>query len=93
MVHFLVHKPIDHVGVAVRDLRKGETAIGRCLETNAEYKITVLEDIPLGHKIALRNISKGEHVIEYGEKIGYALQDIPQGCHVHVHNLRSLRWG
>ncbi|MEN3008683.1 UxaA family hydrolase [Pseudothermotoga sp.] len=93
MVHFLVHKPIDHVGVAVKDLKKGETAFGRCLETNQEYRVFVLEDIPLGHKIALKDIEKGEHVIEYGEKIGFALQHIPKGSHVHIHNLRSLRWG
>ena len=51
------------------------------------------EDIPLGHKIALRDIKEGEKVKEYGEIIGRATKDISKGSHVHVHNIRSLRWG
>ena len=36
---------------------------------------------------------KGEHVIKYGFPIGEAKTDIPQGSHVHVHNLRTLLSG
>uniref|UniRef100_A0A832I7Q6 SAF domain-containing protein n=1 Tax=Pseudothermotoga hypogea TaxID=57487 RepID=A0A832I7Q6_9THEM len=93
MLGFLVHKDGDDVGVAVVDLKKGETARGRTLEGNTEYEIDVQQDIPLGHKIALRDIEQGEKVKEYGEIIGVATKKIMKGEHVHVHNIRSLRWG
>ncbi|MGE0033127.1 MAG: UxaA family hydrolase, partial [Pseudothermotoga sp.] len=80
-------------GVAVVDLKKGETARGRTLEGNTEYEIQVQQDIPLGHKIALRDIEQGEKVKEYGEIIGVATKKIMKGEHVHVHNIRTLRWG
>ncbi|MDK2923798.1 MAG: (2R)-sulfolactate sulfo-lyase subunit alpha [Pseudothermotoga sp.] len=93
MLGFLVHKDGDDVGVAVVDLKKGETARGRTLEGNTEYEIDVQQDIPLGHKIALRDIEQGEKVKEYGEIIGVATKKIMKGEHVHVHNIRTLRWG
>jgi len=93
MLAFLVHKDNDDVGVAVLDLKKGETVRGRVLESEKEYELQVNEDIPLGHKVALREIKKGEKIREYGEVIGAATKDILKGMHVHVHNIRSLRWG
>jgi len=93
VIAFLVHKDGDDVGIAVIDLKKGMTARGKTLTGNREYSLTVLEDIPFGHKIALKNLQKGDKVVEYGEIIGVATQDIPKGAHVHIHNLRSLRWG
>ena len=53
--------------------------------------LTVLNDIPYGHKIATRNIRCGEHIIKYGESIGAASCDIPAGGYVHVHNMVALR--
>ena len=46
-------------------------------------------DIPAGHKIALRDISRGEKIIKYGEVIGVAKEDIKKGEWVHVHNVKS----
>jgi len=93
MLGFLVHKDEDIVGVATKDLSKGSKAQGKTLEGDRKYELTVVEDIPLGHKIALRDIKKGEKIVEYGEIIGIATQDIPKGAHVHTHNIRSIRWG
>ncbi|AEH51808.1 UxaA family hydrolase [Pseudothermotoga thermarum] len=93
MIDFLVHKHGDDVGVAVKDLKKGEIARGRTFDGEQTYEIEVVEDIPYGHKIALRDIEEGEKVKEYGEIIGKATQRILKGSHVHVHNIRSLRWG
>lgn len=42
-----------------------------------------------GHKIALRNIAKGEPVVKYGFPIGRATQDIAEGEWVHSHNLAT----
>jgi altronate dehydratase small subunit len=53
--------------------------------------ITVLNDIPYGHKIAVTAIRSGESVYKYGEEIGVAGRDVRTGEHVHVHNLDSRR--
>lgn len=55
--------------------------VGVCLEGT--------EDIPAGHKYALRDIEKGSYVIKYGEIIGRATEIIRQGEWVHTHNVRS----
>ena len=52
--------------------------------------ITAEDEIPFGHKIALKDIKEGERVIKYGEPIGRATRDIRKGEHVHVHNLKSM---
>ncbi len=53
--------------------------------------VTVLADVPYGHKIAVRDIAKGEHIMKYGESIGEAEVDIRRGDYVHVHNMKALR--
>lgn len=42
-----------------------------------------------GHKVALRDINKGENIIKYGYPIGYAISDIKQGEHIHTHNIKT----
>ncbi|ADY56141.1 SAF domain protein [Syntrophobotulus glycolicus DSM 8271] len=57
-----------------------------------EMKNIVLKDnVPCGHKIAIKPIVKGQDILKYGESIGKALQDIRIGEHVHVHNIASNR--
>lgn len=51
--------------------------------------ISVVADIDKGHKVALRNIAKGEKVIKYGFPIGIASADINTGDWVHTHNLTT----
>lgn len=53
--------------------------------------IQIINDIPFGHKVAIGHVSKGEHIIKYGEKIGVATKEIEKGEYVHVHNLDSQR--
>ena len=33
-----------------------------------------------------------KNILEYGQEIGYATTAIRKGAHVHVHNIKSLRW-
>jgi (2R)-sulfolactate sulfo-lyase subunit alpha len=90
---FLTHHEKDNVGVAVSDLKKGEEVGGVCLEDNSSLsKVEAVNDVPLGHKIALADISKGDGVIKYGVRIGSATKAIKTGEHVHIHNLKSDRW-
>ena len=49
-------------------------------------------DVPIGHKIALTDIKKGDTVWKYGQDIGIAGAKIAKGEHVHVHNLKTKRW-
>ena len=55
------------------------------------WRVTVLDDIPYGHKIALEDMEAGQPVIKYGEELGRASRNIRRGNHVHVHNLDSMR--
>ncbi len=92
MIHFLVHEKDDAVGVAVRDLKKGQQAAGVFMDTNRKLAVPVLKDIPLGHKIALRDMKEGDTVIKYGHDIGRVVAPISRGDHVHVHNVKTKRW-
>ena len=88
---FLAHRRDDSVGVAVRDLAPGP-ADGGSLDGASLGPVDVLDPVPLGHKVALRDVAEGQDVIEYGVRIGTASADIRVGQLVHVHNLRSARW-
>ncbi len=79
--------PKDMVAVALQPLTAGETI------DYGNGSVTLLADIPMGHKVALRDIAKGEPVIKYGFPIGEAKEDIPVGGHVHVHNIHTLLSG
>ncbi len=63
----------DNVAVALRPLNEGET-----LDVAGE-KVTLVQDIPQGHKFALRAIAQGEEVVKYGFRIGYAKEAIEKG--------------
>ncbi|MGC8583874.1 MAG: UxaA family hydrolase [Thermoproteus sp.] len=90
---FAIHHKADNVGVAVEDIKAGELAAGVYIEDRSPGpSVKALEDIPLGHKIALRDIEEGEVVVKYGRPIGKATRKIRAGEHVHVHNLVSIRW-
>lgn len=60
------------------------------IKINEKDNVAVrLESELSGHKVALRDIKKGENVIKYGYPIGYALEDIKAGEHVHTHNIKT----
>ncbi|MDR3147063.1 MAG: altronate dehydratase family protein, partial [Treponema sp.] len=80
---FRIH-PSDNVAVALRDLRAGETL------SLSGTTLRAREDVPQGHKIALRDLGAGERVFKYGLPIGAASQPLRAGSWVHIHNLRTL---
>jgi altronate hydrolase len=72
---------VDDVGLVLSDVSRGtpiRTAAG---------PVAAVDDIPAGHKVAVRAIAEGAPVHKYGEVIGTARQDIRPGAHVHLHNL------
>ena len=91
MIQFLVHDEKDTVGVAVVDVTPGELE-GRALDTNKTLKAKALMEIPLGHKIALKDFKTGDDVVKYGVVIGRVIKDIKAGDHVHVYNVKTKRW-
>lgn len=88
---FLAHKSGDAVAVAVRDVEPGDAVVGYLDET-PDVEVEVRVAIPLGHKVALADVSSGDDVIEYGVRTAIATVDIAQGDYVHTHNVRSARW-
>ena len=92
MIQFLVHDRTDTVGVATVDIKAGETVKGLYMETREPTEIKVLNDIPLGHKLALEDFKVGDTVLKYGHDIGRVAADIKAGEHVHIQNLKTRRW-
>ncbi|MBU1296173.1 MAG: altronate dehydratase family protein [Gammaproteobacteria bacterium] len=69
----------DNVVIALSDLAEGSKL--------NEFDVTLLSYVPRGHKVAVKNIAKGDNVIRYGQIIGQATQAIAVGEHVHVQNM------
>jgi (2R)-sulfolactate sulfo-lyase subunit alpha len=91
--HFLVHTQEDSVGVAVvEDISPGMTLSGWVMDNDETITVEAKDVIPLGHKVALRDIAEGDTVLKYGHDIGRAVQAIGVGHHVHVHNTKTKRW-
>lgn len=87
MADLLRITPKDNVAVAL-------TALGKGTPVSVDgIALTLTTDVPAGHKVALTDIPKDGKVIKYGFPIGYAKEDIPQGSHIHVHNLHTLLSG
>ena len=77
MIHLLVHDKKDTVGVAVIEgIKSGQEMIGWVMEDDSTIKVKAINDIPIGHKAALREIKKGDTIIKYGFDIGKAVADI-----------------
>ncbi len=92
MIQFLAHEKADSVGVATVDIKAGETAEGLFMDGQEKVRMKANHDIPLGHKIALKDHAVDEGVIKYGHDIGRVVADIKAGDHVHIHNLKTRRW-
>ncbi len=73
----------DNVATSIEDISSDtEIQIG-------DLKIKINQNIPLGHKIALKNISVSEKIIKYAQVIGIATKAINIGDWVHIHNITS----
>jgi (2R)-sulfolactate sulfo-lyase subunit alpha len=91
--HLLVHDHRDNVGVVVvENLAAGTALLCVVTEDNSELRAVNNQDVPIGHKVALRDLSIGDTVIKYGQDIGRVVAPIRKGDHVHTHNLKTKRW-
>jgi (2R)-sulfolactate sulfo-lyase subunit alpha len=91
--HLLVHDRRDNVGVVVvEDLKAGTDLFVVVTEDNSEMRAVNNQDVPIGHKVALRDLAVGDTVIKYGQDIGRVVAPVRKGDHVHTHNLKTKRW-
>ena len=93
MIHFVVHEQGDGVGVVVVEgVKAGQSLAGWIMEDDKDLKVVAKSDIPIGHKVALRDYAPGDTVIKYGVDIGKVVAPIKTGEHLHVHNVKTKRW-
>lgn len=85
-----IHDNDNVATIFAEDIKSGTQVEVRDKKGNSEI-ITVTDDIPYGHKMAIVDISINEQIIKYGEEIGVATKVIKKGDYVHVHNLDSMR--
>jgi (2R)-sulfolactate sulfo-lyase subunit alpha len=93
VIHCVLHDRNDSVAVVVVEgVRSGTTLTGLILDEDRTITLPCLQDIPIGHKVALKDMAVGDTVIKYGVDIGKVVQPIKTGQHAHVHNIKTKRW-
>lgn len=89
----LVHHPDDNVGVVVVEgLTAGTEMLCVVTHDNSDFRMVANADIPIGHKVALKDLGEGDAVFKYGEDIGKMVGAAEKGRHVHTHNCKTKRW-
>jgi len=87
------HDADDNVGVVVVEgLKAGTEMLCVVTHDNSDFRLTAKADIPIGHKVALKDLSEGDTVMKYGEDIGKMVGPAGVGEHVHTHNCKTKRW-
>ena len=91
--HILVHENDDNVGVVVVEgLTAGTDMLCCVTHDNSTFRLKSGADVPIGNKIARKDLKAGDTAMKYGEDIGKIIADIPKGGHVHTHNCKTKRW-
>ncbi len=93
MIHFVLHDANDSVAVVVvAGVKAGIDLAGWIMDEGRMTRVTAKQDIPIGHKVALRDMAAGDTVIKYGIDMGKVVKPIVAGEHAHVHNIKTKRW-
>ena len=89
----IIHDEKDNVGVVVIETtKKGQDCSAWIMENDKSVSIQSKDEIPLGHKIAMTDLNKGDTIFKYGHDIGKVVNNIKKGEHVHVHNVKTKKW-
>lgn len=89
----LVHDGKDNVGVVVVEgLAAGTEMLCVVTSDDTDFRLAAADDIPIGHKVALRDLAEGDTVVKYGEDAGRMVAAVEKGGHVHTHNCKTKRW-
>ena len=93
MIHFILHDARDNVAVVVVEgVKAGDELTGWIMDEDRTLALRARQPIPIGHKIALRDLAVGETAVKYGIEIGRVVEPIAAGEHAHVHNIKTQRW-
>jgi len=92
-VHFILHDPRDTVAVVVVEgVKTGDELNGWIMDNDGSVTLKARQPIPIGHKVAVRDMAPGDAAIKYGIDIGRVIEPIAAGEHAHVHNIKTRRW-
>ena len=89
----IIHDEKDNVGVVVIDkITLNQDCACWIMKNDKTISIHSLNEIPLGHKIAMIDLNEGDTILKYGHDIGKVVKSIKKGEHVHVHNVKTKKW-
>ena len=93
MIHFVLHSAKDTVAVVVVEgVKSGMSLNGWNMDDDTMMTVEARQDIPIGHKVALKDMSPGDTVWKYGIDMGKVVAAVRAGEHAHVHNIKTKRW-
>jgi (2R)-sulfolactate sulfo-lyase subunit alpha len=93
MIHFVLHDAHDSVAVVVVEgVKAGAALNGWIMDEDKMMAVTAKQDIPIGHKVALKDMAVGDTIMKYGIDMGKVVAPIKAGEHAHVHNIKTKRW-
>ena len=93
MIHFVLHDKRDTVAVVVVEgVKAGMELNGWIMDEDKMMNVLARQDIPIGHKVALKDMNTGDTVIKYGIDMGKVVAPIKAGEHAHVQNIKTKRW-
>ncbi len=89
----IIHDQKDTVGVVVIEkITPKQDCSCWIMENDSTVKIQSVDEISLGHKIAMVDLKEGDTILKYGHDIGKVVKAIKKGEHVHVLNVKTKKW-
>ena len=89
----IIHDQKDNVGVVVIEkINPKQECNCWIMENDGSTNIQSMDEIPLGHKIAMIDLKAGDTILKYGHDICKVVKSIKKGAHVHVHNVKTKKW-
>ena len=93
MIHCVLHDAHDTVAiVVVEGIKAGMDLNAWIMDEDRTISLKAKQDIPIGHKVALKDMATGDTVLKYGIDMGKVVAPIKAGEHAHVHNIKTKRW-
>jgi (2R)-sulfolactate sulfo-lyase subunit alpha len=93
MIHCVLHDAHDTVAiVVVEGVKAGMDLNAWIMDEDRTITLKARQDIPIGHKVALKDMATGDTVLKYGIDMGKVVAPIKAGEHAHVHNIKTKRW-
>jgi len=93
VIHCVLHDGEDTVAVVVVEgVVAGTPMTAWVMDDDRTLALDARQDIPIGHKVALRDMAPGDTVVKYGIDMGKVVAPIKKGEHAHVHNIKTKRW-